>query len=90
MARRPLANVSLDRLSAGISKAVSELTGIPYSAEITQIDFESKLNSWMTDKTVLTIRLSTESSSWWMLESSSATAEAVNGRAVIDEVTPEE
>jgi hypothetical protein len=91
MAHRPMANISLEKLSAGIADAVSELTGLPYSAEITHIDFESQLNSWMTDKTVLTVRLDTKS--WpWLRESSNEAnrCDTEFGRSVSGGIAPEE
>jgi hypothetical protein len=67
MRARPLTVVSLEKLSAGIASAVSELTGERYTAEIRQIDFESEMNSWAHDTTVITLRL--KAPHWrWMLD----------------------
>lgn len=72
MRARPLTVVSLEKLSAGIASAVSELTGEQYSAEITQIDFESKPNSWMHDTTVLTLRLTAPHWRWMLADAAIA------------------
>ncbi len=61
---RPLTVVSLDKLAAGIASAVTELTNEECTAQITRIDFESKLNAWMDDTTMVTVRLSLPH--WWL------------------------
>jgi hypothetical protein len=68
---RPLTVVSLDKLSAAIAAAVSEVAGESYSAEITHIDFESIRNSWMEDTTMLTVRLKAPKT-WWYRSLNSA------------------
>jgi hypothetical protein len=73
MRARPLTAVSLEKLSVGLTSAVSELTGEHYSAEITQINFESEPNSWMHDTTVLTLRLKA-SNCWWMSDDTALVA----------------
>jgi hypothetical protein len=72
MRPRPLTVVSLDKLAAAISRAVTDVTDEECETRIVRIDFESEPFARFHDTTMLTLRLSLPHWSEWDEEENDA------------------
>lgn len=55
---RPIKTASINQIEEAFSKALGELTGMPYKVSINKLDLNHGINAWLSDSSYIELSLS--------------------------------